>query len=148
MNALLSVIITSQIFLFRMKIQSFQIDEFVKSCSIIYICLTTQPLYQKNKFYTCSLLFKANFYVAHALLAQIFSNFFYSWYHLKQVKKSYLMSILVFPSEIFLELSNFLMLKTQLCQKAPFHATTVDISLIELCGLQISKNWLFSVVVK
>ena len=58
------------------------------------------------------------------------------------------MSILVFPSEIFLELSNFLMLKTQLCQKAPFHATTVDISLIELCGPQISKNWLFSVVVK
>ena len=58
------------------------------------------------------------------------------------------MSILVFPSKIFLKLSNFLMLKMQLCQKAPFRATTVDISLIELYGLQISKNWLFSVVVK
>ena len=58
------------------------------------------------------------------------------------------MGILVFPSKIFLELSNFLMLKTQLCQKAPFHAATVDISLTELCGLQIPKNWLFSVVVK
>ena len=76
MNALLSVIITSQTFLFRKKIQSCQIDEFVKNCSIIYICLTTQLLYQKNKFYMCSLLFKANFYVAHALLAQISSNFF------------------------------------------------------------------------
>ena len=58
------------------------------------------------------------------------------------------MGILVFPSKIFLELSNFLMLKTQLCQKAPFHATTLDISLTEPCGLQISKKWLFSVVVK
>ena len=63
-------------------------------------------------------------------------------------KRATFMSILVFPSKIFLELSNFLMLKTQLCQKAPFHATTVDICLIKLCGLQISKNWLFSVVVK
>ena len=63
-------------------------------------------------------------------------------------KRATFMGILVFPSKIFLELSNFLMLKTQLCQKALFHATTVDISLIELCGLQISKNWLFSVVVK
>ena len=63
-------------------------------------------------------------------------------------KRATFMSILVFPSEIFLELSNFLMLKTQLCQKAPFHATTVDISLIELCGLQTSKNGLFSVVLK
>ena len=58
------------------------------------------------------------------------------------------MSILVFPSKILLELSNFLMLKTQFCQKAPFHATTLDISLTEPCGLQISKNWLFSVVAK
>ena len=58
------------------------------------------------------------------------------------------MGILVFPAEIFLELPNILMLKTQLCQKAPFHAATVDISLIELCSLQITKNWLFSVVVK
>ena len=147
MNALLSVIITSQILLFRMKSQSFQIDEFVKSCSIIYICLTTQLLYQKNEFCTCSILFKANFYVAHALLAQIckFSVLDITW---NRSKRATFMSILVFPSEIFLELSNFLMLKTQLCQKAPFHATTVDISLIELCGLQISKNWLFSVVVK
>ena len=40
------------------------------------------------------------------------------------------------------------MLKRQLCQKVLFHATIVDISLIELCGLEISKNWLFSVVVK
>ena len=63
-------------------------------------------------------------------------------------KRTTFMGILVFPSKIFLELSNFLMLKTQLCQKAPFHAATVDISLIELCGLQIPKNWLFSVVVK
>ena len=39
------------------------------------------------------------------------------------------------------------MLKVQLCQKAPFHVTTVDISVIELCSLQISKNWLFSVIV-
>ena len=89
-NALLSVIVTSQIFLSRKKIQSFQIDELVKNCSIKYICLITQLLYQKNEFYPCSLLFKANFYAAHALLTQIFSNFFYSWYHLKQVKKSYL----------------------------------------------------------
>ena len=90
MNALLSVIIASQIFLFRKKIRSFQIDEFVKNCSIIYICLTTQLVYIKNEFCMCSLLFKANFYVAHALLAEIFTNFFCSWYHLKQVKKSYL----------------------------------------------------------
>ena len=63
---------------------------FVKNCSIICICFTTQLLYQKNEFYMCSLLFKANFYVVHALFAQIFSNFLYSRYHLKQVKKSYL----------------------------------------------------------
>ena len=50
-------------------------------------------------------------------------------------KRTTFMGILVFPSKIFLELSNFLMLKMQLCQKAPFHAATVDISLIELCGL-------------
>ena len=58
------------------------------------------------------------------------------------------MSIFLFLTKTFLELSNFLMLKVQLCHKAPFHATTVDISLTEVCGLQISKNWLFSVVVK
>ena len=58
------------------------------------------------------------------------------------------MGILVFPSKIFFEVSNFLMSKTQIYQKAPFYATTVDISLIELCGIQISKNWLFSVVIK
>ena len=59
------------------------------------------------------------------------------------------MSIFLFLTKTFLELSNFLILKVQLCHKAPFHATTVDISLIiELCGLQISKNWLFSIVVK
>ena len=92
---------------------------FVKNCSVICICFTTQLLYQKNEFYMYSLLFKANFYVAHALFAQIFSNFLYS-----------------------------LMSKTQIYQKAPFYATTVDISLIELCGIQISKNWLFSVVIK
>ena len=56
------------------------------------------------------------------------------------MKRATSMSILVFPPKIFFELSNFLMLKTQLCQKAPFRAPTVDISLIELCGLQMSKN--------
>ena len=59
---------------------------------------------------------------------------------LNRLKRATFMSILVFPPKIFLELSNFLMLKTQLCQKAPFHAPTVDISLIELCGLQMSKK--------
>ena len=63
-------------------------------------------------------------------------------------KRATFMGILLFPSKIFLELFNFLILKMQLCQKAPFHSATVDFSLIELCGLQISKNWLFSAVVK
>ena len=58
------------------------------------------------------------------------------------------MSIFLFLTKTFLELSNFSMLKVQLCHKAPFHAKTVDISLIEVCGLQISKNLLFSVAVK
>ena len=50
------------------------------------------------------------------------------------------MSIFLFLTKTFLELSNFLMLKAQLCHKAPFHATTVDINPFELCGLQISKK--------
>ena len=40
------------------------------------------------------------------------------------------------------------MLKVQLCQKALFPVTTVHISVIEPRSLQISKNWLFSVIVK
>ena len=63
-------------------------------------------------------------------------------------RKATFMGILVFPCKIFFEVSNFLMSKKQIYQKAPFYATTVDISLIELCGIQISKNWLFSVVIK
>ena len=58
------------------------------------------------------------------------------------------MSILVFHLKIFLELSSFLMLKTQFCQNVLFYATTIDINLIELRGPWISKNWLFIGVVQ
>ena len=136
MNALLSVIIASQTFLFSKKIWSFQTDEFVKNRSIIYICLTTQRLYQKKK----------NFICAPFCLRLIFMLRMHCWRKYSLIfsvpdticnmsKRTTFMGILVFPSKIFLELSNFSMLKTQLCQKAPFHAATVDISLIELCGL-------------
>ena len=148
MNALLSVIITSQIYLFRKKIQSFQIDEFVKSCSIIYSCFTSQFLYQKINFIRASFCLRLIFMLRMLCWRKysvIFSILDIIWNRSKRVT---FIGILVFPSKIFLDLSNVLMLKTQLCQKAPFHATTVDISLIELFGLQISKNWLFSVVVK
>ena len=135
MNALLSVIIASQIFLFRKKIRSFQEDKSVKIVpSYIFVLLPN--------FFTK----KMNFICAPFCLRLIFMLRMLCWrkYSLflsildticNRSKRATFMGILVFPSKIFLELSNFLMLKTQLCQKAPFHAATVDISLIELCGL-------------
>ena len=117
MNALLSVIITSRIFLFRKRIQSFQIDEFVKSFSIIYICLTTQLLYQKNEFYTCSRLIFMLRMLCWRKYSVIFSILDIIW---NRSKRATFMGSLVFPSKIFLELSNFLMLKTQLAKKHRF----------------------------
>ena len=55
------------------------------------------------------------------------------------------MSIFLFLTKTFLELSNFLILKVQLCHKAPFHATTVDISLIiELWSSDFKKLAVFN----
>ena len=110
-------IITSRIFLFRKRIQSFQIDEFVKSFSIIYICLTTQLLYQKNEFYTCSRLIFMLRMLCWRKYSVIFSILDIIW---NRSKRATFMGSLVFPSKIFLELSNFLMLKTQLAKKHRF----------------------------
>ena len=48
----------------------------------IYLSYYPAPLSKKLILY----MLKATFYVVHVLLTQIFRNFFYSRYHLKQIK--------------------------------------------------------------
>ena len=147
-NALLSIIIAIQLFLFTKKIPSFQIGDLSKIVPS-YVFVLLPNFFIKKMNFICALFCLRLIFMLRMLCLRkysvIFSILDIIW---NRSRKATFMGVSVFPSKFFFEVSNFLMLKTQIYQKAPFHATTVGISLIELCGLQISKNWLFSVVVK